>query len=243
MELERTVFSSDDPFEINEALVEKAFCYKQCGRFQDAVSTLGRVRMYMLEPADQAKVLYERELCCYLAGDAAAAAAYIDEADAAGVTPDVPRLVLDAVVLGECGRWDESQARAEELMRSIYEGEALGWALTDVRTFYCGKPKLKNVDTAISRAFLPPLGHLYTGNGSEGALSAALNLVAAAWCVWQCAGGNWISGLLGGGMALNYTFMGNLERSSWLVEKYNHDVMREFNDSLRKMILSHSEAE
>ena len=70
-----------------------------------------------------------------------------------------------------------------------------------------------------------------------------LNAAAAGWCVWQCLEGFWISGLLGGGIALNYTFMGNQERCAWLVEKYNHDALRQFNDSLKDLILSHAGAE
>lgn len=243
VELERTVFSSDDPFEANDALVEKAFCYKQCRRFSDAVTTLSRVRMYLLSPEKQSEVIYEKELCSYLAGDFDAAAAYIEEARATNAAENTASLMLDALVYGECGRWDESRAQAEKLADALYEGLDLETALEQIHEFYETKPELKSEKSAFIRAFLPPLGHWYTGNYGEGLLSMALNAAAAGWCVWQCLEGCWISGLLGGGIALNYTFMGNQERSAYLVEKYNHDALRSFNDSLRRLMLSHAEAE
>ena len=243
VELERIVFESEDPFEVNNALVEKAFCYKQCRRFADAASTLGRVRMYMLPPQEQSEVLYEKELCSYLAGDFEAAAAYIEEADANGAGAGPERLMLDALVFGECGRWAESKDKAVALVSSLYEGDELEYALAGLEEQYAGIPELKSSDKALALAFLPPLGHCYTGHYEEGALSMLLNAAAAGWCVWQCLEGFWISGLLGGGIALNYTFMGNQERCAWLVEKYNPDALRQFNDSLKDLILSHAGAE
>lgn len=243
VELERTVFSSDDPSEANDALVEKAFCYKQCRRFDEAVTTLSRVRMYLLPPERQAEVIYEKELCSYLAGDFDAAAAFIEEAKATQTTESAAGLMLDALVLGECGRWDESQAQAEKLAALLYSGSDLDAALAQIRMMYSSKPELKSEKSAFIRAFLPPLGHWYTGHYGEGVLSMALNAAAAGWCVWQCLGGCWITGLLGSGIALNYTFMGNQERSAYLVEKYNHDALRSFNDSLRELVLSHAGAE
>lgn len=244
VEYERIVFNSDDLMKANEALMEKSFCYKQCGRYADAASTLSRIKMYMLQPEDRADVLYEKELCSYLAGDFASAAGFMEEADANGVdTSDPDRLMLDALVLGECGRWDESKERAEQYVKSIYYGADQKSALIQLNDFYNGRPELKDERTAMIRAFLPPLGHFYTGNKEEGWLSMGLNAAAAGWCIWNCIAGNWLTGILGGGIALNYSFMGNQERCQYLVEKYNYEASRAFNDSLRKILLAHYGAE
>lgn len=244
VEYEHIVFDTDDLMKANEALMEKSFCYKQCGRYADAASTLSRIKMYLLQPEDRADVLYEKELCSYLAGDFDSAAGFIEEADANGVdTSDPDKLMLDALVFGECGRWDDSRGRAEQFVKSVYYGADQKSAMVQIDNFFNDLPELKDEKTAMIRAFLPPLGHFYTGNGEEGWLSMAMNAAAAGWCVGNCLAGNWITGILGGGIALNYTFMGNQERCSYLVGKYNHDVLRAANDSLRKMLLSHSTAE
>ena len=199
VEYERAAFNAEDPREAAEALSEKAYCYRQCGRYDEAMSTLGRISMYQLAPERVDDVLYEKELCSYLSGDFEGAASYMDEA-AASSTPR--RLLLDALVLAGCAKWDESQAKA-----------------------------------------VPPLGHSYTGHLPEGLACMGLDAAAVGWIVWQCLGGNWITGILGGGIALNASFMGGLERSVSLVDEYNRDALAGFNALLRDILLSHDTAE
>ena len=153
------------------------------------------------------------------------------------------RLLLDALVLGECARWDESRSRAETLLGTLYGGDELEGARRELDALFARVPKLKTEKQAVFRSFLPPLGHLYTGHLSEGLVSTGLNAAAAGWTVWQCISGNWITGILGGGIALSSTFMGGMARSASLVEDYNHDAMRGFNDALRALLLQHDFAE
>ena len=240
VQYERAAFDAGDPHDAAEALVAKAECYKQLRRYGDAAATLGRVSMYMLAPERRDDVLYEKELCSYLAGDFAGAASYMEEAGEAAAPR---RLLLDALVLGECARWDESRSRAGALLSSLYSGAELEAARRELDGLFSGVPKLKTEKQAVFRSFLPPLGHLYTGHLSEGLVSAGLNTAAAGWTVWQCLSGNWVTGILGGGIALSSTFMGGMARSAELVEEYNHDALRGFNDALRALLLQHDFAE
>ena len=240
VEYERAAFNAEDPREAAEALSEKAYCYRQCGRYDDAMSTLGRISMYQLAPERVDDVLYEKELCSYLSGDFEGAASYMDEA-AASSTPR--RLLLDALVLAGCAKWDESQAKAVELIDVRYEGEERDAALVELCSLYSRVPKLKKEDQAVLRSFFPPLGHSYTGHLPEGLACMGLDAAAVGWIVWQCLGGNWITGILVGGIALNASFMGGLERSVSLVDEYNRDALAGFNALLRDILLSHDTAE
>ena len=240
VQYERAAFDAEDPYEAAEALVSKAECYKQCGRYTDAAATLGRVGMYLLPPERRDDVLYEKELCCYLAGDFDAAASYMEEA---GGGAEPRRLLLDALVLGECARWDEAREKAAGLMDLLYDGQDLEAADSGLEALFSRIPEMKTEKQAVFRSLLPPLGHLYSGHLSEGLVSLGLNSAALGWTVWQCVSGNWITGLLGGGIALNYTLMGGMERSAELAEQYNHDSMRGFNDALRTLLLQHVPAE
>ena len=240
VQYERAAFGAEDPYDAAEALVSKAECYKQCGRYADAAATLGRVGLYLLPPERRREVLYQKELCSYLVGDFEAAASYMEEAGGEAVPR---RLLLDALVLGECARWDESRERASQLLDLLYDGAELKDAGEGLEGLFARVPALKEEKQAVLRSFLPPLGHSYSGHPSEGLLSMGLNTAAAGWTVWQCASGNWITGLLGGGIALSYTFMGGMARSAELAEQYNHDAMRGFNDALRTLLLQHAEAE
>ena len=239
-EHERAAFYAEDPRKAAEALAEKAYCYRQCGRYEDAVATLSRISLYQLGPERVDNVLYEKELCSYLAGDCEGAASYMEEAGASA-TPR--RLLLDALVLGGCARWDESQNKAMELVNLRYDGEDRETALQEIRTLYSKAPELKKESQAALRSFLPPLGLSYTGHLSEGLARMGIDALATGWIVWQCIGGNWITGILGGGVALNAAFMGGLERSVSFVEEYNRDALAGFNSVLRDLLLSHDAAE
>ena len=50
---ERVVYGSDDPVRTHQALEAKAGCYAEAGLFEDAVATLERIRMYLLEACGQ----------------------------------------------------------------------------------------------------------------------------------------------------------------------------------------------
>jgi hypothetical protein len=185
-------------------------------------------------------VLYEKELCSYLAGDCEGAASYMEEAGASA-TPR--RLLLDALVLGGCARWDESLDKALALVDLRYDGDEREAARQELNELYARVPKLKTEGQAVLRSFFPPLGHSYTGHLPEGLACMGLDAAAVGWIVWQCLGGNWITGILGGGVALNATFMGGMERSVSLVEEYNRDALAGFNAVLRDVLLSHRIAE
>ena len=240
VEHERTAFYAEDPRDAAEALAEKAYCYRQCGRYEEAVATLGRISLYQLAPGRVDDVLYEKELCSYLAGDCEGAASYMEEAGASA-TPR--RLLLDALVLGGCARWDESLDKALALVDLRYDGDERESARQEINELYARVPKLKTEGQAVLRSFFPPLGHSYTGHLPEGLACMGLDAAAVGWIVWQCLGGNWITGILGGGVALNATFMGGMERSVSLVEEYNRDALAGFNAVLRDVLLSHRIAE
>lgn len=240
VECERTAFSAEDPRDAADALAQKAFCLRQCGRYGEAAATLSRISLYLLEPERREDVMYERELCSYLAGDYAAAASHMEEAGEAG-TPR--RLALDALVLAGCSRWEESRSRAEELLRLRYDGAELDAALEGLDDIFSRVPGMKKEGTAMLLSFLPPLGHLYTGHVAEGLVSMGLNAASAGWIVWQCLGGDWVTGILGGGIALEAAFMGGMNRSVQLVEEYNRDALAGFGGVLRDFLMSHEGAE
>lgn len=204
VEAERAVYLAEDPDAANDALIAKAFCYRQAGMFSDASSTLGRVRMYLLSPDRQDAVLLEQALCHCLAGDPEAAVSVLE-----------PRAAHDT---------------------------ELSQALAALRVEFDSAHKYKKEGTAVALAFLPPLGMWYTKHYGEGMKSFVSNAAAAGWTVWQCLGGCWISGLLGGGLALNHTFMGGIDSSAQYVGEYNDTVRREWNEALKNMLLDFSSA-
>ena len=62
-----------------------------------------------------------------------------------------------------------------------------------------------------------------------------LNACAVGFTVWELMGSNWVTGLLGGGLLLNETFMkGNLERNVSRVDEVNKRNIKDFSRSLEE---------
>ena len=85
-------------------------------------------------------------------------------------------------------------------------------------------------------SFVPPLAHFYNEAYGEGLLSAGLNAASVGIIVANLVGGYWISGILGGGIALDYTLMGNRERNAFLVHKNNTNGPIAFGERLRALL-------
>ncbi len=227
---ERIIYDGAGLEETNAALLGKASCYKQLGRYSEAVSTLSRVRMFALTEEEREAVLYEQELCLFLSGDFEQASALVSEIEPA--SQDI--LLLHALVLAYSGNYDESEIYAARFIS--WDGESPH--LQELLQLYAGHPRQKKAPTAMVLSFFPPLGHFYNEAWGEGVLSAGLNTAALAFTVANLLGGYWITGIVGGGIALNYTFMGGQERNAKLVEKNNNNAPLAFGDQVRAFLLS-----
>lgn len=185
---EKVVYGNDDPEAIRQALMEKASCYAEAGLPQEALRTLDRIQLYMLDEEATARVLLLKSEYSMEAGDYVSALSYLEES---GKATGIPR------------------------------------------------PKVKKESTAALLSFLPPLGQIYLDKPLEGLGSLMLNAGAAAFTVWQLAGGNWVTGILGGGLMLNETFFkGNMEKNISRVEEVNE---RNIEKLLKELSLSSQE--
>ena len=89
-----------------------------------------------------------------------------------------------------------------------------------VQTEYV-EPKLKKDWVGMALTFLVPAGYIYAGAPGEGAVSTALNAGSIAWIVLNMGAGLPVTALLGGALALSYTFLGSQERVAELIAIHN----------------------
>ncbi len=89
-----------------------------------------------------------------------------------------------------------------------------------VQTEYV-EPKLKKDWVGMALTFLVPAGYIYAGAPGEGAVSTALNAGSLAWIVLNMGAGLPVTALLGGALALSYTFLGSQERVAELIAIHN----------------------
>ena len=225
MQYERAVFSADSPAEANAALRAKALCYEQAGLTQEALSTLGRVRLYYLDAAGRSEVLKEKSRYCRELERWSEALGYLEESGCAFSEPAVY-----AVLLAREGRYAEAHAAA--LACPGADPAALA-------ALFARVPKEKKENWAAYLSFLPPLGQLYLGRPGEGALSVVENAAAVAFTVWQALDHCWITALLGGGLLLKETYMDrNIIRNVEAVEAVNAKRREVFVEELASQIPS-----
>jgi len=135
-------------------------------------------------------------------------------------------MLSKAQILARCGRMDESHQMALELLGSLTEAGVVSdpaAAGKRLESIYAAAGNGKSSDTALILSFLPPLGHFYVGRPGEGLLSMTMNASVVAFAAWQLVGGYYVTGALGGAIALERTFMGGQERVLELAEACDDD--------------------
>lgn len=86
------------------------------------------------------------------------------------------------------------------------------------------EPKLKKDWVGMVLTLLVPAGYIYAGAPGEGAVSTAMNAASVAWIVTQLNAGLPVTALLGGALALSYTYLGAQERVAELIANHNSSV-------------------
>ena len=194
---------------------------------EEALRSLERIRLYLLEPENVAEVLVSKSRCSMETGDYGAALGFLEESGMANEYPSVY-----AVLLAASWRFSEAKEQALKCVRTESEKEK-------VMKLFSKAPKLKKEGTAAALSFLPPAGQLYLGEPAEGLLSLLLNAGAVSFTVLELLEHNWVTGLLGGGLLLNETFFkGNLNRNVSEVDAVNKRSVEEFAMSLDYLLYS-----
>lgn len=223
VEYERVLFRGASPAVANAALLGRAECLVGIGRYKDAVDALERVRMFALRPEEMLEKNYLQGLSLYRLGEYEGAAVCLDE----GFPESRDAKKLSVLILSGVRRTDEALAVA---------GEAFPERFDDIRALLRKLPGIKKEGTATMLALLPPLGHLYLGEKDWPAVSA-MSYLGAALSVWQIVEGNYITGILGGGMILNASYMeNNIAQMAARTQKTNERNMAEFLSSLEALM-------
>ncbi len=173
---EKRAYLATDPRQFNEAIFQKAHILCQIGEYQEALSTLERVRAYSLDAKGRDSLGVQKAYLAYMMKDYDRAFSYLQEIDINPICTPVHK---------------KSQ-----------------WA-------------------AMFLTFLVPAGFLYAESPSDAVLYTGLNALAIGGIIFQISSGCYLSGILGGAMALNVTFMGAQEKVALLVEKRNSSLVEE----------------
>lgn len=235
------IFHATTPEVVNAALLGRVRSFKQMQQFGKASDELLRIRLYTLNTDQAAEYYYEKILCNYLSGSFNEAQGAIDEMylhipDSASVNAT---LILQTLIYNELQQWDKAKQTALAYAHSFPSPRKESLE-TMIYKLYAKNnlPKLKKEKVATIFAFVPGLAHIYTGNWAEGTVSFLLNSAALAFGVYEVWNGYYVTGYLVGAGILSATYFGGFNRASFLLHKYNHEIVRSFNNHVKKELLT-----
>ena len=242
LEYERVIYrAATTPDVVNTALFGRVQCFKQMQQFDKASEELLRVRLFTLNPSQAADYYYEKILCYYLSGSFNEARGAIDEMyfnmpDSAACNAT---LLLQAFIYNELQQWDEARQAALIYARTLPSPQQESMEAM-IEQLYAKKnlPKLKRRNVSKVLSFVPGLAHIYTGHWAEGSISFLLNSAALGIGVYEVWHGYYVTGYFLGAGILSATYFGGFSRSAFLLQKYNDEVVRLFNNHVKKELLA-----
>ena len=223
VEYERVIFEGAAPAAANEAMLSRAGCLVQLGRWADADACLSRLRMYALGPEQREESAYLRTLCQYRLKNYDAALAVMGEAE----FPSAPEAMkLKALVLAGAREFDKALEQAVPLVSDRNALDAL----------FSGRPKEKSALKALFLGIIPTAGHVYLERPDLWWTTVG-TVASAGFAVYEAVSGNWLTAILGGGMLLNTIYVdNNLRPIESTVMKYNSESLEKFLQELETIL-------
>ncbi len=232
--LEREIYSATSPSTHNEAVLAKCEVRKQQGLYKEALDELSRLYTYALSPEQMEHYYTQKALCGYLASDYALSLATI--AEARFYVADNPlRDLVEALAAGEKGEWGRSLEATKRHLATLPDGAERTLCAEEL---FEDTPHLRNPKTAYWLSLVPGVGQFYAGEVWSGVVSLVANGLLGGFAVSEALAGQWLSGWIVGCGGLSTTYFVGQERARILTERRNARLLREYNDSLREILLA-----
>jgi hypothetical protein len=236
---ERLLFDYGNSGNSYHALMLKIQCYKQLGRFKDAVSELERFSLPQKTDSLTFQVLYEKVLCHYLSKNyseadyAIAQMSYLIKDS----TLSQPVALLGTLINNELANWEKARLFAIKWVNYCKTGSnEKEMALARIEKFYSAKsrPHLKSPNRAKNfSTYLPGLGQVYAGSYVEGVSSLLLQAGFIGFGVSEIVKANYLSGYIFGFSFFQRFYFGGARRAEFLVEKKNYEKIRQFSEEIK----------
>lgn len=223
----------------SKAILRKAECLKQLGKYSEAQSSLDKIVFDNIPDSLAKKIRYEHILCAYLASDYAAVETQViqirsDDKKFIELYSAIPIYVLS---LNEQGKW--GQAKKELLDYFNLIGKEENKAAVEEIYSKGNIPKLKKIKTAKLLSYiLPGTGHMYLGYWGEGLASASLNALAVSFLGYNVYVERYFTSLSMGMGLLQKFYFGGTYRVTYLTEKKNYQLKKKFNDDIKGKVIS-----
>lgn len=223
VEYERILFEGAAPAAANQALLSRAECLAGLDRWEDALASLGRLRMYAMSGEQREEAAYLKCLCQYKLGNYDAAFAVMQE-EAFPAAPEA--LKLKALVLAANRQFDSALQVADAVVKDRKPLEEL----------FSAAPAEKSPLKALFLGIIPTAGHIYLERPDLWWTTAG-TVASAAFAVYEAVSGNWLTAILGGGLLLNAFYIdNNLRPAGQIALNYNTESLEIFLKELESIL-------
>jgi tetratricopeptide (TPR) repeat protein len=187
------------------------------------------------------QVKYNAALCAYLGSDFASAESHLLQLVAFG--RDTVRISrsypLYALVLNELGKYDDAEKYLKKYVSSDHVSKDS--LLTTIGKEYAAdkRPKYKRLKKAKVMSYIVPgLGQMYAGFYGEGITAMACNVIFIGLTGVGIYYKYYITSILYSYTIFSKFYTGNITRVEFLVNKRNYLMQKEYNQRLKKLVMT-----
>ncbi|TAE38524.1 MAG: hypothetical protein EAZ70_09760 [Runella slithyformis] len=218
----------------NACLLQKVYCLKQMGDFEEAHSNALRFDLRNLPDTVHTVLRTEIMVCCYLAK--------LYE-DALVQVQQLRFFVKDSTLHSAADLWEilalmQLKRYAEAKTSFIKYKTSKNLAVDAEQVFaFIKKPRFRDAKKAkILATFLPGAGMVYAGNPKEGVISLLLQATSLGFAGVSIYNGYYLSGFFTGFGLFQAFYFGGIKRTESLVEKRNLELVKTYTQSVTKAL-------
>ena len=242
VEYERVIFNNPNPDILYQTRYQKALCYRQLQRHEDALSELNRINLFSADDTLRTLIFYEKAFNYLLSDHITQALLNINHINEKKLPQSTWTNIqpLKILILNRNREWE----RAESVFNSWIDTLIVDKKLTEnwndsIDAFYAENNLPKNYSEETARnwsRFIPGAGHAYAGHPWEGAASFLLNASALGFGLHQLWYRYYFTGYVAGLGIFHKTYFGGMERAGHLANIERTNEMTEFNEDCTRLI-------
>lgn len=238
IEYERVMFYSKNSEEKNQALYQKALCYKEMGDFHESFKVLQRITLYGIPQNKRNLYIYETALMAFLSDENSQCERMLilllqSEMDSS-LNSNIQLLgALNYIMIGD---FVSSKNYANSYLKTVNDTNKLHFQALEKLYSKKNIPRLKNEKTLNWIGIAPGFGQMYVGKVGEGLTNLVMNIAVFSFGVYQVVNGFYVTGYFVGTLSINKLYFGGRTRASNLLQATNKNKLVGFQNDLRQCL-------
>lgn len=242
LEYEKCVFKNKDLSIKEYALIQRAYCFKNIGKYYEAYQNFQRLDIDNYSDSLKCVYNYQIGLMLYLSNYFYDADTYLQRNFNLPIsTLEYKKsLILNVLVLNELYKYSEARNKLSVYANNYTEAPIKDSIISILDTDYSNEkiPKIKSLQKARKLSkFLPGAGLFYIGKSGRALGNITLLLASASYTALNIFCGNYFTSATAGVHLIRLFYTGGINQINDLVPIVNYNHTRIFNDKIKSKIL------